>query len=295
MFSNIMVKKLSYLIYKILRILDIFFHKIINRSFLIWFSEFIENDSYKKIKILDKEVKFFAPNYITNRLVNEFFTKEPETLEWIDSFKEREDKIIFWDIGANIGIYSIYASLKYSNIEVVSFEPSTSNLRILTRNISINKLEEKIKINQFPLSNIENKYKIFKEEKFIEGVALHTWGENYNFEGKSFDPANSYKIYGTTINYLIDNNILNVPNYIKIDVDGIEHLILQGASKHLQNPKIKSFSIELNENFKEQLESVLNTMKENNFIFKHKKRAEDLADYKDLRMNKIYNYVFERE
>ena len=289
-----MVKKLSYLIYKILKILDIFFHKITGRSFLIWFSEFIENDSYKKIKILDRDVKFFVPNYITNWLIDEFYTKEPETLEWIDSFEKKENKIIFWDIGANIGIYSIYASLKYPNIEVVSFEPSTNNLRILTRNISINKLEEKIKVNQFPLSNVENKYLMFNEGKFIEGVGTHTWGENYNFEGKYFNPVNNYKIYGTTINYLLNNNILAIPNYIKIDVDGIEHLILRGASKYLKNPNIKSLSIELNENFKEQFDSVFNIMKENNFNFKHKKRAEALDDYKDIRMIKIYNYVFER-
>jgi len=285
-----MVKKLSYLIYKILKILDIFFHKITGRSFLIWFSEFIENDSYKKIKILDRDVKFFVPNYITNWLIDEFYTKEPETLEWIDSFEKKENKIIFWDIGANIGIYSIYASLKYSNIEVVSFEPSTSNLRILTRNISINKLEEKIKVNQFPLSNVENKYLMFNEGKFIEGVGMHAWGENYNFEGKYFNPVNNYKIYGTTINYLLNNNILAIPNYIKIDVDGIEHLILRGASKYLKNPNIKSLSIELNENFKEQLDSAFNIMKENNFNFKHKKHAASTLNvYKD-----IYNYVFER-
>ena len=284
-----MVRKLSYLIYKVLKILDIFFHKITGRSFLIWFSEFIESDSYKKIKILDRNIKFFVPNYITNWLIDEFYTKEPETLEWIDSFEKKENKIIFWDIGANIGLYSIYASLKYPNIEVVSFEPSTNNLRILTRNISINKLEEKIKVNQFPLSNVENKYLMFKEEKFIEGVALHTWGENYNFEGKSFNATNNYKIYGTTINYLLDNNILAIPNYIKIDVDGIEHLILRGASKYLKNPNIKSLSIELDESFKKQFDSAFNTMKENNFNFKHKKRVSTLDVYKG-----IYNCVFER-
>ena len=102
-----MVKKFSYLIYKILKILDIVFLKITNRSFLIWFSEFTENDSYKKIKILNEDVKFFVPNYITNQLVDEFFTREPETLEWIDSFENKENKIIFWDIGANIGLYSM--------------------------------------------------------------------------------------------------------------------------------------------------------------------------------------------
>ena len=93
-----MVRTFSYIIYKILRFLNILFFKITNRSFLIWFTEFIEKDSYKNLNILGKNIRFFAPNYITNRLVDEFFTKEPETIEWIDSFKEDEDKIIFWDI-----------------------------------------------------------------------------------------------------------------------------------------------------------------------------------------------------
>ena len=44
---------------------------------------------------------------------------------------------------------------------------------------------KKFFINQFPLSNVENKYLTFKEEKFMEGVASHTWGENLDFEGKN--------------------------------------------------------------------------------------------------------------
>ena len=290
-----MVKIFSYVIYKILRFFNILFFKITNKSFLIWFSEFLEKDCYKNLNILNKNIRFFAPNYITNRLVDEFFTREPETIEWINSFKEGGNKIIFWDIGANIGIYSIYAALKHSNIDVISFEPSTSNLRILSRNIAINKLEEKIKINQFPLSNKENKYSIFREEKFIEGTTYHMWGENFNFEGKTFAPANSYKIYGTSINYLLDNKILEIPDYIKIDVDGIEHLILEGSSKYLKDSKIKSLSIELNGKFEKQIDTVFKIMKENNFSLKQKKRAEYLKDYKDFRNEKIYNYVFEKK
>ena len=39
-----------------------------------------------------------------------------------------------------------------------------------------------------------------------------------------------YSLFGTTINYLIENKILEIPDYIKIDVDGIEHLILVGGN-----------------------------------------------------------------
>ena len=71
----------------------------------------IENNSYKKIKILDKMITFFIPNQLVNWRVDTFL-KEPETLQWIDGFKT-EEKIIFWDIGSNIGLYSIYATLKH--------------------------------------------------------------------------------------------------------------------------------------------------------------------------------------
>lgn len=288
-----MIKKISYFIYKILWIVDLIIYKVTNRKLLIWFSEFIEKDSYRERIILEKKVKFFAPNYISNFLIDELFSKEKETIEWIDNFEKNEKKV-FWDIGANIGIYSIYAALKHLNLEVVSFEPSTSNLRILSRNISINNLDERIIINQFPLSNVENKYMTFREEKFMEGVASHTWGENFNFEGKSFNSNNNYKIYGTSINYLLENKILQIPDYIKLDVDGIEHLILEGASKFLSNPKIKSLSIEINENFEEQLNKVQDIMKNNKFKYKHKKRSENYIGYKDLKLSKTYNYIFEK-
>ena len=60
---------------------------------------------------------------------------------------------------------------------------------------------------------------------------------------------NTYSIYGTTLNYLVENEILEIPDYIKIDVDGIEHLILSGANKFLKNDKIKGICVEINEKF----------------------------------------------
>ena len=286
-----MVKKLSYIIYKIIFFIDILFNKITKRSILIWFKEFIQDDSYKTINILNKKVNFFVPNQITQWRVETFFTKEPETLEWIDSFNDNK-KIIFWDVGANIGLYSIYAALKYSDIEIISFEPSTSNLRILSRNISINKLEEKIKINQLPLTKDQNQYLMFEESEFIEGWSINTFGAKIDFEGKPMLPKNRYKIFGTNINYLIKNNILSIPNYIKIDVDGIEHLILEGASDHLDNSEIRSMSIELNENFKDQVNSVLKIMDKSNFRFKHKKHSS-ILDNSD-KFSKTFNYIFEK-
>jgi len=285
-----MVEKFSYALYKILVFLDFLFFKITQRRFLKFFAKFLEAKSYQEINILNKAVNFFIPNDLVKWRVETFFIKEPETLEWIDSFKD-DDKLIFWDIGANIGLYSIYASLKYKNIEVVSFEPSTSNLRVLSRNISINKLEDKIKICSFPLTNKENQFLLMKEGQFIEGAALNSFGESFDFEGNDFDSKNNYKIYGTSINYLIENNILLIPDYIKIDVDGIEHLILEGGDKFLNHKKVKSISIEINDSFKDQHDSIQKYMKQFNFIFKHKMHSHLPGESGPP---VTYNYVFEK-
>ena len=110
-----------------------------------------------------------------------------------------------------------------------------------------------------------------REGQFVEGAALNSFGEKFDFEGKEFKPTMKYNLLGTTINYFLENSILDIPDYIKIDVDGIEHLILEGGDKFLNDKKVKSLSIEINENFKEQYDKVLNLMNKYGFKLLHKK------------------------
>ena len=288
-----MVKKLSYICFSILVFLDRVFKIITKRSILIWFNDFIQERSYKSIKILDKEIKFFVPNQLLEGRVDTYFSKEPETLEWIDSFQEKEN-LIFWDIGANIGLYSIYNSLKHPKSTTIAFEPSSLNLRVLTRNISINNLEKNIKVVTTPLTNKKNIFQEMKEVQFVEGGALNSFGEKFDFEGKEFKPTMKYNLLGTTINYFLENSILDIPDYIKIDVDGIEHLILEGGDKFLNNKKVKSLSIEVNENFREQYDKVLNLMNKYEFKLLHKKNNDDMFS-EQSKFKKTFNYIFVKQ
>ena len=287
-----MIKKISYICFKILMLLDKIFKIVTKRSILIWFNDFIQEISYKSINILDKKINFFVPNQLTSWRVDTFFSKEPETLEWIDSFEKKEN-LIFWDIGANIGLYSIYNSLKHPKSTTIAFEPSSSNLRVLTRNISINNLEKNIKVVSIPLTNKENIFQEMNEGQFVEGGALNSFGEKFDFEGKEFKPTMKYNLLGTTINYFLENSILDIPDYIKIDVDGIEHLILEGGNKFLNDKKVKSLSIEINENFKEQYDKVLNLMNKYEFKLLHKKHNDDMLS-EQSKFKNTYNYIFKK-
>ncbi len=289
-----MIKYISKTIYLFLNLVNQIFKKLFNRDILVWIKFFIEQKAYRKVKLKSgKELIFFVPNFLVDTLLRDFFTKEPETLNWIDNFKDKE-KLIFWDIGSNIGLYSIYAASNFENIEVISFEPSTSNLRILSRNISINNLENKIKIFQIPLGTYKNQFKKFYERKFNEGESHNSLDENIDFEGKKIDASNKYQLFSTNIDQIIEEGILDVPDYIKIDVDGIEHLILKGGTNLLKVPKILGIQIEINENYGDQYTNVLKIMNECNFKFKEKKRNDLSKYYLDKKFSKMYNYYFTR-
>ena len=53
-----------------------------------------------------------------------------------------------------------------------------------------------------------------KENQFIEGSALSSFGENFNHSGKRMNSKNQYKIYETTIDYLLKNKILHITHYL---------------------------------------------------------------------------------
>ena len=288
-----MLKLFSYLIYLVLKTINKLFYFLTNRNFITWVNYFINLDAEKIITIKGKKVLFFTPNYLTEWRVRTFIDKEPDTIDWINNFDKKKN-IIFWDIGANIGVYSIYASIIHKNkIRIFAFEPSSSNLRVLSRNIYLNKLVKKISINTLPLSNKKNQFLEMKELKFEEGLSLNTFGEKFNFEGKKFDTGNSYKILGTTIDFLIERKIMQIPDYIKIDVDGIEHLILQGGKNTLKNKKIKSVLVEVNEKFNEQKIKVNQLM--NSFGFKLVRKLIEKKIPVSKQFSRTYNYIYERK
>jgi len=287
-----MNNKIGYFIYRLIYFVDILYFFLTKKNFLFLFYDFIQKDSYIKKNILKKKINFFIPNELTKWRVETFFNKEPETIEWINSFKNSK-ATIFWDIGANIGLFSIYNSLKNKKSCTISFEPSTSNLKVLSRNISINNLKN---INIFPiaLSDKKNGFFMMNENKFVDGGALNTFSERYNFEGKTFKPEMNYNFYGTNIEKLINDKFLEIPSYIKIDVDGIEHLILKGMGKYLKNKKIKSILVEINENFQFQFRTIISLMLKNNFILLHKKNNENFFKYNSNHKN-TFNYIFIRK
>ena len=227
----------------------------------------------KKKKIIDVEhsdvkLSFFNTNEITTYRALSFSSKEPETLNWIDNF---EKKSVFYDIGANIGIYSIYAAKK-KDLNVIAIEPSIFNLEILFKNINLNKLNNKITIVPLALNNI-NSVEKFNMSDNRHASALSSFGQSYDQYGNNLNIINFYKTIGMKLDTLIETYNLNLPDYIKIDVDGIEHLILEGSTKCLQNAK--SVLVEITNSFDDQSTKACRILENLNFIHQKNNKALD--------------------
>jgi FkbM family methyltransferase len=153
-------------------------------------------------------------------------TKEPGTIKWIDSLKGG----VFYDIGANIGVYTLYAARRCD--KVFSFEPHCGNFMSLLRNIRINNLN-----NCIPMS-----------------IALHNNTGFFNFSYHSdvtgtsasqLEKKTDSGLVELKHSWKIDDLMSSIPapDYVKIDVDGNELLILNGMINALK--KIKSIQIEV--------------------------------------------------
>ena len=69
----------------------------------ILFRDYYKNNFFTKKKYKIKESNYiylFTPNRVNHFRAQTFFSKEPETLDWIDGFKKDSN---FFDIGSNVG------------------------------------------------------------------------------------------------------------------------------------------------------------------------------------------------
>ena len=221
----------------------------------------------KKISHNSINLEFCSPNRMNFYRIETFSTKEPDTLNWIDDFKKEK---VFWDIGANVGLYSCYAAKKIG-CKVYSFEPSVFNLEVLTRNINLNSLTDKITIVPLPLSDNQS-FKNFFITNRVWGGAFSNYGESRDHHGKILPKKFNYKTVGLSVDQLVEKINFEKPNYIKIDVDGIEHLILKGSLNTLKN--VETILIEVNENYNEQSDKVSQYMISSGFILKQKKQIK---------------------
>jgi FkbM family methyltransferase len=155
---------------------------------------------------------------------NSFTREEPETVAWLESLPR---DAVFWDIGANVGFCAIFAAKR--GISVLAFEPAASTLAVLTRNIELNGVSDRVRAYGVALAD-QTRLDVLHmaAERTEAGHALHSFGTRQTVMG-----AIEAGFQQAAIGYSADDFVAQfgapAPTHIKLDVDGIETAILSGA------------------------------------------------------------------
>jgi len=166
-----------------------------------------------------------------------FDEEEPETLAWIDSFAPHD---VFYDIGAATGLFSMYAAL-LPGVRVFAFEPKATSFGVLVEHLALNDLGERI----FPLC-VAVSDATSATRLTLSAMAAGSGGNSLGGAPDQFGLSKSVFSQGA-LAYRLDDLIstfrLPAPTRLKIDVDGIEGIILEGAPLTLRG--VSSVMIEV--------------------------------------------------
>jgi FkbM family methyltransferase len=197
------------------------------------------------------KLTFATPTVFTRWRVESIFTKEPWTIEWLNELTPQD---LLLDIGANVGMYTVWAAAT-RGCHVIAIEPESSNYAILNKNILQNDLDKLVQAFSIGLSNV-NEFCMLNMQDLRTGGSNHAAGEALNFNLKPMSTKFQQGCVVFKLDDLIEKNYIPVPSRIKIDVDGFEHKVISGANKTLQNSKVTSLLIETNTNLDEHKKMV---------------------------------------
>ena len=237
----------------------------------------------------DARYLFRCPTPRTLKRASTLFVKETGTIDWLRNSLRPGD--VFLDIGANVGVYSIYAAhLVGPSGHVYAVEPHVFNAATLLDNIHLNGLSDRISVLTMALS-AKSAYDDFFYNEFDIGVANNAFGTERAAQRSGF--VGSELKYATTVDELVRQGAIRSPDLVKIDVDGLEPDIVAGMSELLSGPKRpRSVQIEVDPDQRDAVESVVASLRydldHRHYTMNGKKRLKQGIPEREVMHNAVY-------
>lgn len=157
---------------------------------------------------------------------------EKNVVYWFDRFNKNSSQVIY-DIGANYGLYSIAGAVSNPENLVYAFEPTDRIRNILKKNIEKNGVQKQINIFPYALSNKSgesefNVYSASGNNSLIDRVIP---------EGHELKFLTKQTVRLARLDDLVKDQSLTPPTLLKIDVEGAELMVLEGAKKIIKKYK----------------------------------------------------------
>ncbi len=198
------------------------------------------NNLFCGVAIKGRNFRLHSHTAILCEKAKAFYSNEPETTYWIEQMPPNG---IFYDVGANIGAYSILASAYCRR--VYAFEPSALNFSVLNQNLMANSLDDKIMAYCLAI-NDQFSFDTLRLRNNKVGSSHHIFGTNKDICHHDFSPIFKQGALGISLDDLVYKYNFECPTYLKIDIDGNQHLVIRGAEQLLKDERLISILIEVN-------------------------------------------------
>ena len=139
---------------------------------------------------------------------------------------------VVYDIGANIGLYSRFIAQYCQASKVYAFEPVGSNCRLFTQNMSLGGCESKVVLLPLAAGNEDGTFAFQVDDLTSNSGSLDAVrsGRASQSRAQYGMPPRTVSVPVTRLDSLMERNEIAKPDVLKLDVEGAEALVLEGAA-----------------------------------------------------------------
>jgi FkbM family methyltransferase len=166
-----------------------------------------------------------------------YWTGFHEFREFLFLHRYLKGDMVFVDVGANLGEYSLFAAKRLSNGRVLSFEPLPSTRSLLNHNIALNEIKN-IEVFPIGLSSRNETMAIHEFDDVHEGLATFYPGDRSS--------RTALRVQLKKLDDIVLGSALKRVDFVKIDIEGGELNALQGSRVTIERYH-PVFMIEINE------------------------------------------------
>src|SRR6187551_3174202 len=156
---------------------------------------------------------------------------------WLGSYEYEKRKIferelkggwVFFDIGANVGFYTLLGSVLVGESgRVVAFEPGKRNLSLLDKHLALNHARN-VTVVRVAVGDRIGEVSFAEEPDQLGG-----WFGQKNFGSAHISDKGQTRVGLVTLDALLERKEIPLPDLMKIDVEGAEMMVLTGAANLL--------------------------------------------------------------
>lgn len=206
----------------------------------------------QKIKIRVNSTDLMALTHVW--LIEEYARKK---------FEIKSNDVVI-DVGAHIGLFTMYASQSCKNGNIYSYEPVKENFDVLKENMTINNLQN-VKIFNSAVSNSDSKITLFMNDD-ESGHSMFS------------ESAKNIIVNSTSLMKIFDDNNIEKCNFLKLDCEGAEYEIIEKLpSKYFEMIEKIVIEYHMHDEHPELLEKLKSELLKNNFKFETKRLFSDIG------------------